>query len=107
MPVPRLPDSRTEMMTASATSLRSVLKADINTNNTKEDGGFVTVRAGDKAIHAVSGVSTSLVATKPAAGTPTAGISVGGTQVAGHYIGAYEEKTFGVNYNEYVAVIEY
>lgn len=105
MPVGRLPEGRTEIILAGASAVRSLNRANLNTVNNKEDGGFVTIRAGDKAIQAVSGAAP--VAVKAVVGTVVGGNMTGGTQAPGHYIGIGEEKSFGVNYNDYVSVIEY
>lgn len=105
MPVPRAPEGRTEIVLASATAVRSLLRANANTVNTKEDGAFVTVRTAEKAVQIVTG--SAPVAVKAVVGTVSGGNMTGGTQASGHYQGAYETQTYGVNYNDYVSMIEY
>lgn len=98
MPVKRLSGARTEIMTTSGASARSVLAAIGLVNANKEDGGFVTITAVGANLWVTAGVAGTVVSVKPA---------VGATNGVGMPIMAGMTESFAVKNGEKIAAIEW
>jgi hypothetical protein len=95
MPVARLPDARTQVLTTSGVSVQTTLNADGWTGK-RRDGGFATVFAGSANLWVTSG--SNPVASKPA---------TGGEAGEGFPVYANQHATFAVDNDDEIALIEW
>jgi hypothetical protein len=95
MPVTRLPETRTEVITTGAASVATTLAAIKDSGASNYDGGFVTIFAVGANLWVTSGLAP--VAAKPAAGASG----------SGHPIISGQSQTFAVAHNEKIAAIEW